>query len=144
MERLIHSKAIPWKPHCNLKPSSNSLVPRFVGVVSARKMAFSSASFRWVPLPEQLRVKSISCRLEDPSLVSPEIREELSFSVDLIDGLAPKPRLRRLILWYILRSGRYKWFGNCIDILVFVNLWIFWLSSFDRFWLLLCDLYFMS
>ncbi|XP_075501649.1 chloroplast protein FOR GROWTH AND FERTILITY 2-like [Primulina tabacum] len=93
MERLIHSKAIPSKPHCNLKPSSHPLVPRFVGVESSRKMAFSLASFRWVPL----RVKSPSCSLQDPSLVSPETREELSFSVDSTDGLAPKPHLRRLI-----------------------------------------------
>ncbi|XP_073145885.1 chloroplast protein FOR GROWTH AND FERTILITY 2-like [Henckelia pumila] len=87
MERLIHPKA------CNLKPGPHPLVPRFAGVVSARKMAFSSASFRWAPL----RVKSLSCGLQDPSLVSPETREEVSFSVDSTDGLAPKPHFRRLI-----------------------------------------------
>ncbi|XP_073041343.1 chloroplast protein FOR GROWTH AND FERTILITY 2-like [Primulina eburnea] len=97
MERLFHSKAILSKPHCNLKPSSRPLVPRFTVVESSRKMAFSSASFRWVPLPEPLLVKSLSCSLQDPSLVSPETREELSFSVGSTDGLAPKPHLGRLI-----------------------------------------------
>lgn len=88
MERLIHAKAVP---HCNLKPSSPPLV------VSARKMAFSSASFRWVPLPEPLRVNSLSCSLRDPSLVSPVTREKLSLSGDSTDGLAPKPHFRKLI-----------------------------------------------
>lgn len=85
MERLIHSKAVR---HCNLKPGSPPLV------VSARKMTFSSASFRCVPLPEPLRVNSLSCSLRDPSL---ETREKLSLSGDSTDGLPPKPNFRRLI-----------------------------------------------
>ncbi|XP_073310346.1 chloroplast protein FOR GROWTH AND FERTILITY 2-like [Primulina huaijiensis] len=88
MERLIHSKAVP---HCNLKPSSSPLV------FFARKMAFSSNSFRWVPLTEPLRINSLSCSLREPSLVSPETREKLSLSGDSTDGLAPKPHFRRLI-----------------------------------------------
>ncbi|KZV20244.1 auxilin-related protein 1-like [Dorcoceras hygrometricum] len=93
MERLIHANVISSKRHCNLKPSSYPLVPRFGGVASARNMAFVSASFHRVPL----RVNSISSGLRDPYLVSPETREKLPLSEDSAGGPAPKPHTRTLI-----------------------------------------------